>query len=56
MNANVSEAELGRERVAGNDVGDLDSDQAMETMVRTLGLIQSEMVAIRELRAREEHV
>lgn len=33
MNANVSEAELGREMVAGNDVGDLDSDQAMEGLV-----------------------
>lgn len=41
--------------MAGNDVGDLGRDQAMKGPVgpvRNLGFIQSEVVAIREFKAR----
>lgn len=52
-------AQLGRERVASIDSGDLDRNQAMESLIdhgKDLDFNQSEMVGVRELRAREELV
>ena len=49
VDARVNGVQFGRERVAGSDGGDLDRNQAMESLVdhgKDLDFIQSEMVAV----------